>query len=281
MPALPLGCESLGPEHKTEPVPTVHTSIENREVVARGAAPATPPGKFATRRGYYVFYHDFDLDPNDRIFADLETLPDQVCSELRLPASNTVVQVFLFDTQERYDRFMRIQYPHLPSRRAYFLQEPAGCSKDLKIYTWMGEHMPTDLRHELTHALLHGVLKDVPIWLDEGLAGYFELPPANEGVNVQHLDIVRRGSFDPSLSRLEKLSEVKQMEKPQYREAWAWVHFMLRSDPAAKTVLQEYLQALRSDPNPGPLLPRLREAVPDLDQRLAEHFNAIDWPLNR
>ena len=41
----------------------------------------------------------------------------------------------------------------------------------------MGDHLRTDLRHELTHALLHGVLKDVPLWLDEGLAGFFELPP--------------------------------------------------------------------------------------------------------
>src|SRR5436190_48398 len=83
--------------------------------------PTTLPGKHATRRGYYVFYHDFEWDTADPLFADLETLPDQVFGELRLPPSNTVVQVFLFDTQDRYERFMRARYKDLPPRRAYFL----------------------------------------------------------------------------------------------------------------------------------------------------------------
>ena len=52
------------------------------------------------------------------------------------------------------------------------------------------------------------------------------------------------------------------MEKPEYREAWAWVHLMLRGNPAAKKVLHNYLQSLRTNANPGPLMPKLREAVP-------------------
>ena len=59
----------------------------------------------------------------------------------------------------------------------------------------------TDLRHELTHALLHGVLQDVPLWLDEGLAVYFELPPANEGVNPHHLEVLCRWPSQPDLVR--------------------------------------------------------------------------------
>ncbi len=73
-------------------------------------------------------------------------------------------------------------------------------------------------------------------------------------MNAQHLDVLRRGPFQPDLARLEKLDQVKQMEKPEYREAWAWVHLMLRGDPAARRVLHEYLQTLRTNPNPGPLL---------------------------
>src|SRR5436853_2080922 len=169
---------------------------------------------------------------------------------------------------------MRARYKGLPPRRAYFLREerPGGGRDDLRVYTWMGDHLRTDLRHELTHALLHGVLKDVPLWLDEGLAGFFELPPDSDGVNPQHLEMLRRGPFQPSLGRLERLDQVRQMEKPEYREAWAWVHLMLRSSPEAKRVLWEYLQALRTSPNPGPLLPRLREALPDPEEALADHL---------
>ncbi len=244
-------------------------------------AATTPPGKHATRRDYYVLYHDFELDATDRpLFAELDALPEQVFGELRLPPSNSVVQVFLFDTQERYERYMRKKYPDLPTRRAYFLAGPAapGGPDELKIYTWLGDHLATDLRHELTHALLRGVLKDVPLWLDEGLAGYFELPPGQQGVNPQHLETLRRTPFRPDLARLETFTQVAQMEKPEYREAWAWVHLMLRSNPAAKKVLHEYLQALRTNPKPGPLLPKLRDALSDPAQELVNHLATMEMP---
>ena len=50
----------------------------------------------------------------------------------------------------------------------------------------------------------------------------------------------------PDLAKLEKLTLVSQMERPQYREAWAWVHFMLHSKPESKAVLLSYLQQLRT-----------------------------------
>jgi hypothetical protein len=240
-----------------------------------------PPGHYATRCGHYVFYHDFDFDRSDPLFAELEALPDQVFGELDLPPTTRVIQVFLFETQERYERYMRVKYPILPPRRAYFVAEPHVGGDELKVFTWMGDHLRTDLRHELTHALLHGVLKDVPIWLDEGLAGYFELPPEQNGVNQQHLELLRRGPFQPDLGRLEQLTKVKQMEKPEYREAWAWAHLMLRGSPEAKLVLQSYLQVLRATDKPGALLPRLREVIPDPDQALSEHLNRLELPRSR
>ena len=198
---VPIGCESFFQEHRPEPIARSTQATEPPPVL-----PATSlPGKHATRRGCYVFYHDFELDNDDPMFAPLEALPDQVYGELKLPPANTVIQVFLFDTQERYERFMFTpktgRYRHLPSRRAYFIAEPriGGGADELKVFTWMGDHLKTDLRHELTHALLNGVLKGVPLWLDEGLAGFFELPPSNDGVNIQHLDCLRRGPFQPDL----------------------------------------------------------------------------------
>jgi hypothetical protein len=281
--ALPIGCGMFEFDRQPEPVA--------RSTQASDPSPpptsVTLPGKHATRRGCYVFYHDFDLDPSDSLFASLEDLPDQVYGELKLPPANTVIQIFLFDTQERYERYMFTpksgRYRHLPSRRAYFITEPrlGGGTEELKVFTWMGDHLKTDLRHELTHALLNAVLKSVPLWLDEGLACYFELPPGHDGVNPQHLDHLQRDPFHPDLARLEKLEQVKQMEKPEYREAWAWVHFMLRGDPVARRVLLDYLQTLRSNTSPGPLQPRLMAAAPDLEQALVAHLARVEFPRNR
>jgi hypothetical protein len=280
--SLSAGCELFCLDRQPEPVARSTDTAEPAPALA-----STLPGKHATRRGCYVFYHDFDLDPNDPLFEPLEELPDQVYRELKLPPSNTIIQVFLFDTQERYERYMfspkNGRYRHLPSRRAYFITEPriGGGADELKVFTWMGDHLRTDLRHELTHALLNAVLKSVPLWLDEGLAGYFELPPDHEGVNPQHLDSLRRAVVRPDLDRLEKLEQVKQMEKPEYREAWAWVHFMLRGDPSSRQVLLDYLQILRSSSTPAPLLPRLREAIPNPEEALTAYLAAIEFPRTR
>jgi hypothetical protein len=280
---LPAGCEALRTERQPEPV------ARSADPTPLPLTPAvTQPGKFATRSGCCVFYTDFELDRNDPLFAELEALPEQISAELKLPLSNSVVQVFLFDTQERYERFMFApkvgRYWKQPPRRAYFFAEPRiGGADDLKVYTWMGDPntLRTDLRHELTHAILHGILKDVPLWLDEGLASYFELPPANQGVNPNHLEVLRAGPFRPDLGRLEKLDQVKQMEKPEYREAWAWVHFMLHGDPGARKILHDQLQALRASATPGPFLPKLRDAYPDPDQALYDHLGRVELPRQR
>ncbi len=277
--AGPGGCETLHCDARPEAVARSTVAVEPPPTPP---PPALLPGKHATRRGYCVLYHDFELDRNDPRLAPLESLADQVYGELKLPPANTVIQVFLFDTQERYERYMfapKARYRHLPSRRAYFITEPrVGGGDELKVFTWMGAHLETDLRHELTHALLHAVLTDVPLWLDEGLAGFFELPPEYDGVNPQHLEAIRTGPFRPDLARLEKFDQVRQMEKPEYREAWAWVHFMLRGSPAARKVLQDYLQVLRTNPNPGPLLPKLRAVIPDPERALAEHLGQVEYP---
>jgi hypothetical protein len=45
------------------------------------------------------------------------------------------------------------------------------------VFAYRGEDFETDLRHECTHALLNAALPVVPLWLDEGLAEYFEVLP--------------------------------------------------------------------------------------------------------
>jgi len=263
------GCESL---RTLTPAPQA----------AEAAKPSGPgvkkPGKFWLRASQYVFYSDVPLESSDSLFRELDGLPEQVQQELKLPPGGQIVEVFLFEDQEKYEAFMRDRYPWLPARRAYFIAEQKRPGvDDLQVFTWMGEHIRTDLRHELTHATLHAVLKGVPLWLDEGLAGYFEQPPGLDGINPNHLKALKDGPYQPDLVRLEKFGQVKQMEQAEYREAWAWAHFLLR-DPRAKPVLIDYAVKLRTDPNPGPLLPALQAAVGDPNRALAEHLAQTSVP---
>jgi hypothetical protein len=244
---------------------------------------AGAPHKQTFRVSQYVFYADFDVNRRLPIFTELANLRDQVYRELQLPSANTVVHVYLFENRERYLHFMRTKYPELPVRRAFFVAQPRGMrgTEDLLVYTYWGDRINEDLRHELTHALLHSVLREVPLWLDEGLAEYFEVPPGWKGVNYRHLDQLRRdggATFRPDLVRLEQLTEVQQMAPAEYREAWAWVHFMLHSTPENKKVLIKYMRELRTNTDPGKLRPRLAEACPTLDATLERHLAQLDGP---
>jgi hypothetical protein len=261
-----LGCHSL----KLGPLPA-----EKPAKVEKDPALAAP-GKFSMRVSQYVFLSDFELKKDLPLFQDLTELREQVYKELQLPAATSVVQVFLFEDRERYERFMHAKYPDLPRRRAFFVAQPRSGGEDLYVYTYWGDRVREDLRHELTHALLHSVLKDVPLWLDEGLAEYFELPPDAKGVNAHHLEQMRRAGFKPDLARLEQLGLVQQMTPAEYREAWAWVHLMLRDKPEAKTVLLAYLTQLRTNPAPGLLQPRLVAVYPSPEETLEQHVAHLD-----
>ncbi len=274
--AAPSGCQSL----------KFFGTGRDDHAKERAAQPPALPNRFTCRVSQFVFVADFELKPDLPLFAELSQLRDQVYKELQLPPANTLVQVYLFEDRERYQNFMRYRYPELPKRRAFFVAQPhnVGGAEDLLVYTYWGDRIQQDLRHELTHALLHSVLKDVPLWLDEGLAEYFELPPDRKGVNAAHVEQLRRGvdgPCKPSLARLEQLSQVSQMTPAEYREAWAWTHLMLNDKGDARKVLLEYLQQLRTTPTAGALAPRLASVWPLLEDTLEKHLARLDADLAR
>jgi hypothetical protein len=271
--AVAAGCNTFRTQSATNDRPEKNDLATSPVTLA----PVSLPGKHTLRTSQYFFYSDLELKSDNPLFAELGDLRDQVIRELQLPQANTIIQVYLFEDRERYDRFMKVRYPDLPKRRAFFVAQPrtVGGGDELLVYTFWGERMRQDLRHELTHALLHSVLKDVPLWLDEGIAEYFELPPGSNGVNALHVEQLRKGPFTADLTRLEQINQVSQFTPAEYREAWAWVHLMLRGPSDGKLALLAYLQTLRSTATPGPLQPRLMAAVPGLTDALEMHLGQL------
>jgi Protein of unknown function (DUF1570) len=272
-----VGCHSmnfLSRDNKNE---------ERSERSEQHASGPPLPSKYSFRIHPYVFISDFPINEQQPIFKELALLREQVYKELMLPGGSTLVQVYLFENRERYQEYIEYKQPRLPPRRAYFIAEPRGMSgaEDLLVYTYRNDRIRQDLRHELTHALLHTVIRNVPLWLDEGLAEYFELPPDKHGVNDGHLAHLRHAyneAIRPDLARLERLEQVDQMNPAEYRESWAWVHLMLRSQPEAKQALVAYLQQLRnhhSQTNFPPLRPQLTKLFPNLEDALVTHVNSL------
>jgi hypothetical protein len=280
---LVVGCHSL---NFLRPRDRLEDKDERPNSPAANPVPARPTAH-QLRIAPYIFLSDFPLRREQPLFEELAQLRDQVERELLLPPCSTAVQVYLFDKRERYERYMKAAYPDLPPRRAFFIAQPRsiGGAEDLLVFTYWGERIRQDLRHELTHALLHSVIREVPLWLDEGLAEYFELPREQNGINFAHVELLRRGlingTYKPDLARLEGLRQVDDMNPAEYREAWSWVHLMLHSKPEARTALLSYLQQLRGNRHPGTLRSRLEKVFADPEKALSDHLTALERALPR
>nr|WP_303652562.1 DUF1570 domain-containing protein [Paludisphaera mucosa] len=129
-----------------------------------------------------------------------------------------------------------------------------------------------DLRHEAAHALLRGRFGDIPLWVDEGLAEYFEDGPddlRDRGDRLARLAADVKAGWKPDLRRLETLDEVHQMDPRDYRESWAWVDLLLSDSKQGKPLLLDYLQAR----GPRPALSDALAAEGTDGARLLAHLN--------
>jgi Lipopolysaccharide kinase (Kdo/WaaP) family/Protein of unknown function (DUF1570) len=243
--------------------------------------PVGLPVRYSVPGDQLLVLSDFKLPKDHELIRELNGLRQQVTTILELPVKSDPVVVYLFDNETVYRRYMNATYPRLPPRSAYFV----GTSTELAVYTHWGANVREDLRHEYTHGLLHSGLKRVPLWLDEGLAEYFEVAgPKPGGLNhdyAQHLSEAVASGWRPDLKRLENLDDSGQMKRAEYQESWAWVHFMLNSTPEAKQALVSYLAELRTNPRPQMISHRLRAVIPEYDARFASYISQLRPPATQ
>jgi len=237
--------------------------------------PVKLPVSYETRSEQLLVLSDFKLPQNHELIRELGTLREQVAKTLSLPVKRDTVVVYLSNNEAEYRRYMNTNFPRLPPRSAYFVAN----STELAVYTHWGANVREDLRHEFTHGILHSAMKHVPLWLDEGLAEYFEVAgPKPGGINqdyAKHLSEALATSWRPDLQRLENLDESASMARADYQESWAWVHFLLNGAPEGHSVLLGYLADLRTVATPKPISQRLRHAIPDFEERFAGYVSKL------
>lgn len=248
----------------------------------RGPEATRLPSRHTVQRGMLEVRSDADVSENNPRITELHELRDEVRARLQLPRQRRPVTVYLFRDEARYTQYMEARYPNLPARRAFFIGTPG----ELAVYAYWGAQVREDLRHEYTHGLLHASLHQVPLWLDEGLAEYFEVIPNSPGrINHDHADGLAEmllNGWRPDLKRLEQLDDVAQMQQADYREAWAWVHYLLNESDASRDVLLSYLADLKSPVSPPLFAPRLAREIPRAADRLAAYITtSLDTEVAR
>lgn len=242
-------------------------------LVCLSAANAAAENRWPDERqaGPFLCHADFSLAEQQPLLDELSLLRQDLQSVLGAPASDETVHLFLFQARPTYQDYIKQYFPRVPYRRALFIKARGPGM----VFAFQGPDFDVDVRHECTHALLHTWLADVPLWLDEGLAEYFEVPRDKRTAHNPHHAVVsamvRAGQL-PRLDELEAIDSLDRLGRDEYRDAWAWVHFMLHGPREAHDELDRYLADLEGGGESGQLSDRLRRRLPDLQRRLAEHF---------
>ena len=219
----------------------------------------------------FHYRSEFQLDGRQDLFREIDLLKSDVELILDLKGSDNAIQLNLFRTNTSYWRYVSQRIPEGMTRRALYVKGP-----DMgRVYVQRSSKLETDLRHEATHALLHNMVPYLPMWLDEGIAEYFEVPRQKRAFGNTHLRSLRwaiRFGWRPSLTELEKSRDLSEMKRLDYRNSWAWVHFLLHESPESRKVLIDYLNDIKFGNPPGPFSDRVRNRIPNVEARMLAHF---------
>ncbi|MEZ6119595.1 MAG: hypothetical protein R3C28_23920 [Pirellulaceae bacterium] len=220
-----------------------------------------------------MYHANFSLEPYAELLTDVARLKREIPSVLGLEDKHEMVHLYLFQNQNTYQAYLTQYFPTAPNRRALFIKQRGPGM----VFAYAGQDFEIDLRHESTHAVLHSMLPMVPLWLDEGLAEYFELPAEQRTSKNPHLRRVQwnlKWGRAPDLQELEALTDLSQMTRDDYRDAWAWIHFLLHGPEAVQKSFQAYLADIQRQVPPGKLEDRLRQASPNVNQQFLQHMRS-------
>ncbi|MCO6456911.1 MAG: DUF1570 domain-containing protein [Pirellulaceae bacterium] len=239
----------------------------------RNPAPTGDAGEIV--RDQLVIHSDFNLPRHHRLLEELTAQRGDITRLLALPVSDEPIHVYLFESPLVYESFIQKRFPQLPKRRAFFVETDTS----LSVYAHWGDRMAEDLRHEVAHGYLHAVVPNLPLWLDEGLAEYFEVPRGWRGLNQPHVEMLvdelRRGQWTPDLARLEQFQSAADMTQRDYAESWAWTHMLLETTTPRRELLTNYLARLRTEGSAPPMSHVVGATEASLGQSLTAHLMVL------
>lgn len=229
------------------------------------------------RRGSVEVYAEFAPE-----IQDLWKHIDDVARELKVlvavEPTDKPIQIILFRDRESYLRYLASSVPQSRQRRAIFYRN----GDVYQVYAYRSRTLTTDLRHEVTHAILHQHLPFLPLWIDEGLAEYLEEPESarSDSSRTKSARWRARVGWAPSLQSLEKIPNAESMNAEDYRDSWAMTCLLLNESDASRQALRDYLAVIHRGEAPGPFSMTQEAADSGVFSRANSYFRKMSIRLN-
>jgi hypothetical protein len=220
-------------------------------------------------------HSNFDLPPGHRLVGELVEQKRRLSliTGLNFTAATLPIDIYLFKDSQSFDALTAGSNIAFASRRAFFVKSDSM----LNVFAQWGDRVAEDLRHEVTHGYLHSVAPSLPLWIDEGLAEYFEVGEGTDGLNQPHVQFLteafEQGRWTPSLGRMEAMHDPTQFGQAEYAEAWLWTHFLL-SKEATAALVRSQMQRYQNKTGVA-WTAKVHHLVHDPNQRLLEHLQLL------
>ncbi len=200
-------------------------------------------------RGPIDVYAEFDPGMQD-LWTNVTDVTRELEELVGVEPSGKSIQIILFRDQVSYLRYLASSIPQSRQRKAIFYQNGDVC----QVYAFRSRTLITDLRHEMTHAILHQHLQFLPLWVDEGLAEYLEEPESfrSDSSRTKSARWKARFGWSPSIQSLEAIATAESMNSDEYRDSWAMICLLLNESDASRKALREYLAVIHKGEAPGP-----------------------------
>ena len=202
---------------------------------------------------------DFHVDGQE-IQTQLTELTSELNDVLGIRPTGEPIQIVLFERRKNYLAYLGSAVPTSRDRRAVFVRKGILTS----IYCYRSDALTADLRHEMTHALLHQHVQFLPVWMDEGLAESFEESPLQRPSSPRTKSVRWKAAvgWSPDLDRLERVAVAGDMDSTDYRDSWALCSFLLNESNESRAFLCDYLKLIHDGNAP----PRFSEYLTTIGQ---------------
>ncbi len=247
---------------------------------------------FVVETEHYRVVSDIDLK-TCKLAADLlESSVRRFEARLRpLPAEDARrFPVYLFSGQAGYERYLSegLDVRAESTAGIYHLGLRQLLIWNLPDRTAMFE----TVRHEGLHQYLHRWIAEPPVWLNEGLAEFYEnaqfqRPPSQEiQLHPGHLETLRnQRNTLPSLATFVRLEPAGFYPNAQlhYAQAWAFVHMLLTTTPERRKLFDALLDAGAAGASASEAIERVFAGVDlrALDSALLEHIGTLAESMSK
>jgi hypothetical protein len=213
------------------------------------------------------------LQGADEVRGDLLQLRSELQDRLSLELPGDPIEIHVYATRRRYLDEVSSLSPDVRRQRGVFvIRDGRAC-----VFSFQQAELEQTLRHEATHAWLHSVLPYVPLWMDEGLASYFEIEPGDQPKHpyLERLQWSLQLGWRPDVEKLEQIRTSRDMGIGDYRHAWGWVHFLLHDSEATRATLTDYIAAIAAGEPPRRFSAFLEQRVPGSRELCARHVERL------